>query len=73
MGLSASEKKQLQYDDLLVYAASFKISGYAKHPGIANSSEQNLYLDKTTDACFLRCHFEVQILKEAGFTPNYVL
>ena len=72
-GLSASEKKQLQYEDLLTYAATFKISGYAKHPGMPNSSGQNLYLNKPQDACFLRCHFEAQILKEAGFTPNYVL
>ena len=72
-GLSASEKKQLQYEDLFVYAATFKIDGYAKHPGRPNSSGQNLYLNKPQDGCFLHCHFEAQILKEAGFTPNYVL
>jgi len=71
--LSASEKKQLQYEDLFVYAATFKIDGYAKHPGRPNSSGQNLYLNKPQDGCFLHCHFEAQILKEAGFTPNYVL
>ena len=71
-GLSASEKKQLQYEDLLTYAATFKTSGYAKHPGTPNSSGQNLYLNKPQDACFLRCHFEANVLRETGFTVHYV-
>ena len=70
-GLSASDGQQ-QYVKLLVYAVTFKISGYAKHPGRPNSSGQNLYLDKPQDACFLRCHFEANILREAGFTVHYV-
>ena len=69
---NCSDNKK-QYEKLLSYGITFKISGYAKHPGMPNSSGQNLYLDKPEDACFLRCHFEARILKEANFTPNYVL
>ena len=57
---------------LLSYGITFKISGYAKHPGMPNSSGQNLYLNKPQDACFLRCHFEVNVLRDAGFTVHYV-
>ena len=61
-----------QYDKLLSYGITFKTSGYAKHPGTPNSSGQNLYLNKPQDACFLRCHFEANVLRETGFTVHYV-
>ena len=61
-----------QYDKLLSYGITFKTSGYAKHPGTPNSSGQNLYLNKPQDACFLRCYFEANVLRETGFTVHYV-